>query len=149
MEARPNYASFIVVDISVVINNHVEVDAQPGSTTDSGSFAQGFRFGNEGSRNLKSSNASPAFLALQIIMLKSEIRTITDVYRRFYKTWDETAYQSYLARFMLDPKKKIKQLSQGMSIKFALALALSHHAELLILDEPTSGLDPVSRDLNC
>lgn len=32
-----------------------------------------------------------------------------------------------------------------MKLKFSLALALSHHAELLILDEPTSGLDPVSR----
>ena len=33
-----------------------------------------------------------------------------------------------------------------MRVKFSLALALSHHARLLILDEPTSGLDPVSRD---
>lgn len=33
-----------------------------------------------------------------------------------------------------------------MRVKFALALALSHNARLLILDEPTSGLDPVSRD---
>ena len=33
-----------------------------------------------------------------------------------------------------------------MRVKYALALALSHRAELLILDEPTSGLDPVSRD---
>lgn len=77
---------------------------------------------------------------------QSKIKTITDVYRRFYKSWDDSLYQSYLARFELDPEKKIKQLSQGMSIKYALALALSHHAELLILDEPTSGLDPVSRD---
>lgn len=77
---------------------------------------------------------------------QSKIRTITDVYRRFYKTWDEAIYQDYLARFELDPDKKIKQLSQGMSIKYALALGLSHHAELLILDEPTTGLDPVSRD---
>lgn len=77
---------------------------------------------------------------------QSKIGAIAQVYRRFYKTWDEAAYRSYLARFELDPEKKVKQLSQGMSIKFALALALSHHAELLILDEPTSGLDPVSRD---
>ena len=33
-----------------------------------------------------------------------------------------------------------------MKIKYMLALALSHGAELLILDEPTSGLDPVSRE---
>ena len=33
-----------------------------------------------------------------------------------------------------------------MKVKYLLALALSHRAELLILDEPTSGLDPVSRD---
>lgn len=77
---------------------------------------------------------------------QSKIKTITSVYRRFYQHWDEALYQSYLQRFGLDPEKKIKQLSQGMSIKYALALALSHHAELLILDEPTSGLDPVSRD---
>lgn len=30
-------------------------------------------------------------------------------------------------------------------MRFSLALALSHKAELLILDEPTSGLDPVFR----
>jgi ABC-2 type transport system ATP-binding protein len=32
-----------------------------------------------------------------------------------------------------------------MKIKFALAIALSHRAELLIMDEPTSGLDPLIR----
>ncbi|MFR1982357.1 MAG: AAA family ATPase [Christensenellaceae bacterium] len=37
------------------------------------------------------------------------------------------------------------QLSDGM-VKYALALALSHGAQLLILDEPTSGIDPVSRE---
>ena len=30
-------------------------------------------------------------------------------------------------------------------MKYALALALSHNAELLIMDEPTSGLDPLIR----
>ena len=33
-----------------------------------------------------------------------------------------------------------------MKVKYQLAAAMSHKAELLILDEPTSGLDPVSRD---
>lgn len=31
-------------------------------------------------------------------------------------------------------------------MKLAIAVALSHHAKLLILDEPTSGLDPFMRD---
>ena len=46
----------------------------------------------------------------------------------------------------LDEEKTPAELSNGMKIKYALALALSHGAELLILDEPTSGLDPVSRE---
>ena len=77
---------------------------------------------------------------------QSKLTMISNVYRRFYPSWDESLYQAHLSRFGLDPQKRIKELSQGMAIKFALALGLSHHAELLILDEPTSGLDPISRD---
>ncbi|MFS8540957.1 MAG: AAA family ATPase, partial [Tissierellales bacterium] len=40
---------------------------------------------------------------------------------------------------------KIKTLSKGMKMKFSLAVALSHNADLIIMDEPTSGLDPVFR----
>ena len=50
------------------------------------------------------------------------------------------------ANFDLDENKTPRQLSQGMRVKYSLALALSHNADLLILDEPTSGLDPVSRE---
>ncbi len=77
---------------------------------------------------------------------KSTLANITEVTRRFYKEWDETAYRGYLERFSLDERKKVSELSAGMRVKYALALALSHNAKLLILDEPTSGLDPVSRD---
>ena len=77
---------------------------------------------------------------------KKKISTITDVTKRFYPQWDEEAYLGYLARFELDPDKRVDELSAGMRVKYSLALALSHHADLLILDEPTSGLDPVSRD---
>ena len=58
----------------------------------------------------------------------------------------QTAYRRYLALFALDENKRVKELSEGMKVKYALALALSHRARLLVLDEPTSGLDPVSRD---
>lgn len=63
----------------------------------------------------------------------------------FYRNWDEDLFQTYLKRFELPLQKKIKDLSRGMKIKFSLALALSHRAELIIMDEPTSGLDPVFR----
>ena len=76
----------------------------------------------------------------------SSLKKITDVTRRFYPEWDEAVYESYLKRFALEENKKVKELSAGMRVKYALSLALSHNAKLLILDEPTSGLDPVSRD---
>lgn len=77
---------------------------------------------------------------------KKKLRTIAEVTSRFYTEWDDDEYRRCLSRFELDPEKKIDELSAGMRVKFSLALALSHHAQLLILDEPTSGLDPVSRD---
>lgn len=63
----------------------------------------------------------------------------------FYSRWDDDAFNKYMKDFDLNPKKKIKELSKGMKMKFALAVALSHNAELIIMDEPTSGLDPVFR----
>ena len=75
-----------------------------------------------------------------------KLAAITAVTRSFYENWDEAAYRRYLKLFALDESKTPRALSAGMQVKYALALALSHGAELLILDEPTSGLDPVSRD---
>ncbi len=77
---------------------------------------------------------------------RKKLKTITSVFKKFYAEWDDDVYNNYMKRFKLDQNKKIIELSKGMRIKYAMALALSHNAELLILDEPTSGLDPVARD---
>ena len=77
---------------------------------------------------------------------RKKLKAITDVTRTFYPEWDDAAYRKWLDAFGLDEGKTPAELSNGMKIKYALALALSHGAELLILDEPTSGLDPVSRE---
>lgn len=77
---------------------------------------------------------------------RAKLSDIARVTRRFYEAWDETQYRALLQRFQLDEKKRVRELSQGMEVKFSLALALSHNAKLLLLDEPTSGLDPVSRE---
>ncbi len=62
-----------------------------------------------------------------------------------YTEWSEQDFKRYMDMFSLDPKQKINTLSKGMKMKYALTLALSHNAELLIMDEPTSGLDPLIR----
>lgn len=63
----------------------------------------------------------------------------------FYKYWNDHKFRIYLDQFGLSLKNKVQDLSKGMKVKLALAIALSHEAELLIMDEPTSGLDPIFR----
>ena len=63
-----------------------------------------------------------------------------------YQNWDADAYAAYCSKFDLPPKKKYKDYSTGMKMKLCIAVALSHHAKLLLLDEATNGLDPVVRD---
>ncbi|MBB6450984.1 ABC-2 type transport system ATP-binding protein [Geomicrobium halophilum] len=62
-----------------------------------------------------------------------------------YKHWDDTLFYQYTDQFKLPLYKKIKTFSKGMQMKASLAIALSHHAELIIMDEPTAGLDPIFR----
>lgn len=63
-----------------------------------------------------------------------------------YSNWDEIVFKGYIERFKLKLNQKISTLSKGMRMKYSIALALSHHADLLIMDEPTSGLDPLVRN---
>lgn len=71
---------------------------------------------------------------------------LSSVMSGLYKQWDNALFQKYLEGFRLPAKQKIKNYSRGMTMKLAIAAALSHHPQLLILDEATSGLDPIMRD---
>ena len=66
-----------------------------------------------------------------------KLSDIAAVTQKFYKNWDQEQYQKYIKRFALEESKNFKELSNGMKVKYLLAL---------ILDEPTSGLDPISRE---
>ena len=56
----------------------------------------------------------------------------------------DAAYRDVLvARFDLDPSKKVRAYSKGNRQKLILIAALMTRPQLLVLDEPTSGLDPL------
>lgn len=68
------------------------------------------------------------------------------IMKSIYRNWDCAVYKSYLDKFSLPKNTVVKDYSRGMKMKLSIAVALSHHAKLLILDEATSGLDPIIRD---
>lgn len=68
------------------------------------------------------------------------------VFENIYHSWNKGKYEQLLKKFNLPMDKKIKKFSKGMKMKYAISVAFSHNAKLLILDEATSGLDPIMRD---
>jgi ABC-2 type transport system ATP-binding protein len=62
---------------------------------------------------------------------------------RVFGRVDEAYRDRLIARFDLDPGKKVRAYSKGNRQKVVLIAALMGRPDLLVLDEPTSGLDPL------
>lgn len=73
------------------------------------------------------------------------LQEMKKILRPIYEKWDDEVFHQYVHEFQLPLNKKLKTFSKGMQMKASLAIALSHHADLIIMDEPTAGLDPVFR----
>ena len=76
---------------------------------------------------------------------KLKPKHINTIMRDVYRQWDEAMFRNYTERFSLPMNRKISEFSKGMKMKLQIAMALSHHAKLLVMDEATTGLDPVVR----
>ncbi len=74
------------------------------------------------------------------------IKEIEQMMKRTYQNWDSKLYFTYIERFQIPTKKKLKEFSKGMKMKLMLIVALCHEAKLLLLDEPTTGLDIMVRE---
>lgn len=77
---------------------------------------------------------------------KIRLNALEGILKGVFKTWDSHRFQVLCARFGLDPKKRVNELSKGMKAKLNLAIAFSHSMKTLVLDEPANGLDPVARE---
>lgn len=73
-------------------------------------------------------------------------RALGTVLARARRGWSGALFRTYLEKFSLPERKRIKEFSRGMKMKLALAAALAAQPRLLVLDEATSGLDPVVRE---
>lgn len=73
-------------------------------------------------------------------------KQVGNIMKHTFKNWDDNIYADYLKKLSVPTDKAFKKFSKGMKMKLGIAVAMSHHAKLLILDEATSGLDPVVRD---
>ena len=62
---------------------------------------------------------------------------------RVHGKMDDRYRDVLVARFQLDPSKRVRAYSKGNRQKLILIAGLMTRADLLVLDEPTSGLDPL------
>ncbi|MFD3260171.1 ABC transporter ATP-binding protein [Paenibacillus lentus] len=103
-------------------------------------------FNNDAQANMKSLKQRIGFVYDQNVFFEDlTVERNKQIISMFYDHWDDKAFYDYITKFGVPLSTPVKSLSKGTAMKFALAVALSHHAELIIMDEPTSGLDPIFR----
>ncbi len=77
-----------------------------------------------------------------MIRLRSIIRFSAPLYG---DRWDTDLCQSLLAKFGIDPNRRLSQLSLGQQRLFGFVMAVAPRPDLLILDEPAANLDVAVR----
>ncbi|MCD8379809.1 MAG: ABC transporter ATP-binding protein [Lachnospiraceae bacterium] len=68
-------------------------------------------------------------------------------YSDFFEDFSMERYQYLLKQMELDPKKRTKALSSGMTAKLKVAVTMARKSRVYLLDEPLNGIDLLARDL--
>lgn len=76
---------------------------------------------------------------------KLAVKEVVNIYKLFFKDFDEEKFYKIFNEFKLPEKAKVKEMSKGMREKMQIALSLSRNADIYLLDEPISGVDPSAR----
>jgi ABC-2 type transport system ATP-binding protein len=75
------------------------------------------------------------------------VRTLMDIARARWASWDEPFAVSLLETFDLNPKAQFSGLSRGQKTAAGLVIGLGVRAGITLLDEPYLGLDAQHREL--
>lgn len=72
---------------------------------------------------------------------------LVDFQAGFYPRFNRPLSRAVLDAFGLQPRSRVRELSEGQRAGLGLALTLAPEPEVLLLDDPAMGLDPVARRL--
>jgi ABC-2 type transport system ATP-binding protein len=80
-----------------------------------------------------------------IIPAFTKVRSVLNLGRELYPTWDSALADALLAKYNLSPKKRFSALSAGNQRLLAFIMAIAPRPKVLLLDEPAANLDVVAR----
>jgi ABC-2 type transport system ATP-binding protein len=70
---------------------------------------------------------------------------IAGLYSSIYPKWNKHLYLELMDSWMLDPARRLNQLSKGQKRLAEIAITTATEPDIIILDEPFNGLDAVMR----
>ena len=73
------------------------------------------------------------------------VADLLDYTGSFYDRWNDQKVRNLVRDWDLDPRAKVRSISEGEKQKLAIIQAMGHEPELFVFDEPVASLDPVAR----
>ncbi len=102
-------------------------------------------FGLDPWRDPAAVRSSLGFMSDDLPLFDMRIGPLLRMLSGYYGNWDPDLVESLLARFQLDARRRVRDLSKGEGTRIRLIVAMAFRPRVLLLDEPSSGLDLAGR----